>query len=97
MFPGIQLGKFRPRPRSYFGLDEKNEFTFLFVFLLASIMERKNPLGLIRAFKQAFSIDEPVRLVLKTCFGDRYPAQLKEIQSAAAGALRTASHRVASR
>jgi glycosyltransferase involved in cell wall biosynthesis len=86
MFPGIQLEKFQPRPRSYFGLTSKNEFTFLFLFHLTSVMERKNPLGLIRTFKQAFSANEPVRLVLKTSFGDRYPASLDEIRSAAAGA-----------
>ena len=32
-------------------------------------MERKNPLGLIRAFKRAFRAEEPARLVLKTTFG----------------------------
>jgi len=86
MFPGIQLAQFRQRPRGYFGLTGKDEWIFLFVFHFTSIMERKNPLGLIRAFKQAFSVNEPVRLVLKTSFGDRHPALLDEIHSAAAGA-----------
>jgi glycosyltransferase involved in cell wall biosynthesis len=84
MFPGIQLGKFQTRPRSYFGLPGKDEFTFLFVFHLMSVMERKNPRGLIRAFKQAFSANEPVRLILKTSFGDRHPGSLRELYSAAA-------------
>ena len=38
MFPGVQLGKFQPRPRSYFGLADKDEFTFLFVFHFTSVM-----------------------------------------------------------
>jgi glycosyltransferase involved in cell wall biosynthesis len=50
------------------------------------VMERKNPKGLIRAFKQAFRPDEPVRLVLKSSFGDRHPAQMQELRDAAAGA-----------
>jgi glycosyltransferase involved in cell wall biosynthesis len=86
MFPGIQLARFEPRARSYFGLHSKAEFTFLFAFHLMSIMERKNPVGLIRAFRQAFSVNEPVRLVLKTSFGDRHPSALQEIRSAASGA-----------
>jgi glycosyltransferase involved in cell wall biosynthesis len=94
MFPGIQLGKFEPRPRSYFGLAAEDEFTFLFVFHLMSVMERKNPLGLIRAFRQAFSASEPVRLVLKTFPGDRYPASLQEIRSAGAGAKITVIDRM---
>jgi glycosyltransferase involved in cell wall biosynthesis len=85
MFPGIQLGRFQTRPRSYFGLPDKDEFTFLFVFHLMSVMERKNPLGLIRAFKQAFQVNEPVRLILKTSFGDRHPGPLQELYSAAGG------------
>lgn len=86
MFPGIQLAQFRRRPRSYFGLAGKNEFMFLFIFHLMNVMERKNPLGLIRAFKQAFSVNEPVRLVLKMSFGERHPLSMQEIRLAAAGA-----------
>lgn len=51
---------------------------------MVSVMERKNPLGLIRAFKMAFRADEPVTLVLKTSFGDRHPVQLQELRGAAA-------------
>jgi hypothetical protein len=55
MFPGVRLEKFQPQLRSYFGLASKDEWIFLFMFHFTSVMERKNPLGLIRAFKQAFS------------------------------------------
>ncbi len=41
-------------------------FTFLFIFDFLSYPERKNPLGLVRAFQRAFKTDEPVQLVLKT-------------------------------
>jgi GT2 family glycosyltransferase len=83
MFPGVQLGKFQSRSRAYFGLPEREEFTFVFVFHLMSVMTRKNPIGLIRAFKQAFSANEPVRLVLKTTFGDCYPERMQELHAAA--------------
>ena len=85
LFPGVKLAPFERRPKSYFGLSE-TPFTFLFTFHMMSVMERKNPLGLIRAFKLAFGEDDGVRLVLKTSFGDRHPAQIQELRDAAAGA-----------
>ncbi|MDL9999607.1 glycosyltransferase family 4 protein [Variovorax sp. J22P240] len=85
LFPGVKLAPYQRRSRGYFGLDEK-PFTFLFTFHMVSVMERKNPLGLIQAFKQAFGGGDAVRLVLKTSFGDRHPAQIEELRSAAAGA-----------
>ena len=85
LFPGVKLAPFTKRDRTHFGLDAKR-YTFLFTFHMMSVMERKNPLGLIRAFKAAFKADEPVNLVLKTSFGDRHPAQIQELREAAAGA-----------
>lgn len=85
LFPGVKLAPFEVRGKSHFGLDE-NAFTFLFTFHMMSVMERKNPLGLIRAFRAAFNANEAVCLVLKTSFGDRHPEQLQELHDAAAGA-----------
>ena len=84
VFPGVKLAPFKCRSRDYFGL-EKGKYTFLFTFHMMSVMERKNPLGLIRAFRHAFSIDDPVSLVLKTSFGDRHPEQIEELRRAADG------------
>jgi len=84
IFPGVALGAYQQRERKYFGLKD-GSFTFLFTFHMMSIMERKNPLGLIQAFKAAFSAEDDVTLVLKTSFGDRHPAQLKELRAAAEG------------
>lgn len=50
-----------------FGLDQR--FTFLFSFDFLSVLERKNPIGLVRAFKQAFQPGEGPVLVLKTING----------------------------
>lgn len=85
LFPGVKLAPYTARTKSYFGLEE-SPFTFLFTYHMMSVMERKNPKGLIRAFKQAFRPDEPVRLVLKSSFGDRHPAQMQDLRDAAAGA-----------
>ncbi|MDR6857565.1 glycosyltransferase family 4 protein [Variovorax guangxiensis] len=85
LFPGVKLAPYTARSKSYFGLEE-SPFTFLFTYHMMSVMERKNPKGLIRAFKRAFRPDEPVRLVLKSSFGDRHPAQMQELRDAAAGA-----------
>ncbi|MDR8732203.1 N-acetylglucosaminyl-diphospho-decaprenol L-rhamnosyltransferase [Burkholderia pseudomultivorans] len=82
IFPGVQLGRYQRRDKSYFGLED-GEYTFLFTFHMMSIMERKNPLGLIRAFSKAFGPNDPVCLVLKTSFGDRHPQQLLELKQAA--------------
>jgi glycosyltransferase involved in cell wall biosynthesis len=53
------------RERARFGLPE-DAFVFLFAFDFHSFLERKNPLGLIEAFRLAFGDDDRVRLVLKS-------------------------------
>jgi hypothetical protein len=62
-----------------------DRFTFLFVFDLASSLERKNPLGLIDAFRSAFGPQDGARLLLKTGNGDRHPEQLERLRIAALG------------
>lgn len=75
MLPGVALAPFCPRPRSWFGLPE-NPFTVLFNFDMCSVMERKNPLALIRAFRQAFHHGEDALLVLKVSRGNHDPEKL---------------------
>ena len=88
LFPGVRLGSFTPRSRAYFGLPTREEgrFAFLFSFHMGSVMERKNPLGLIESFRLAFRDDEPVDLVLKTTTFGHHGAQLAEISEAAGNA-----------
>ena len=64
------------------GLPDK--FTFLFMFDFFSTLKRKNPLGLIDAFKRAFSPGEGPQLVLKSFNGDYKPDRLAEVERAAA-------------
>jgi glycosyltransferase involved in cell wall biosynthesis len=59
----VTLGK--SIPRSFFQLPERR-FLFLCVCDTMSVLERKNPLGAVRAFKRAFSADDTrAALVLK--------------------------------
>ena len=59
-------------------------FLFLFAFDFFSIIERKNPLGLVRAFTQAFRPGEGPTLVLKTINGEKRLTDLERLRVAAA-------------
>lgn len=50
--------------RSYFNLPQ-NKFLFLMMYDANSIMERKNPQAIFRAFKRAFPKEDQVGLVIK--------------------------------
>lgn len=67
--------------RSEVGLPDR--FTFLFVFDFLSVLDRKNPLGLIQAFSQAFSQGEGAALVIKTINGDKRVEQRERLRRAA--------------
>jgi glycosyltransferase involved in cell wall biosynthesis len=72
------------RSREFFGLPTA-ETLFLFTFDLSSILERKNPLGSISAFRQAFQPIDSARLVLKINRAESFPEQMKQIEAACAG------------
>jgi glycosyltransferase involved in cell wall biosynthesis len=71
-------------PRERLGLP-KDKFIFLFVFDCHSFTERKNPLGLIEAFKRAFSSRADAWLVIKTSHSSDYPEQLYKLRRASRG------------
>jgi glycosyltransferase involved in cell wall biosynthesis len=60
-------------------------FMFLFVFDYLSTIQRKNPVGLIEAFKRAFAPGEGPRLLLKTINGPLRPLAEEEVLWAAHG------------
>jgi glycosyltransferase involved in cell wall biosynthesis len=68
--------------RQSLGLDPE-AFTFLFLYDLFSDTERKNPMGLVEAFREAFRGDDRVRLVLKTSNGDLHKDDLRRVVDAA--------------
>ncbi len=78
----IELPPFERRSRAELGLPEG--FLFLFVFDYDSVIERKNPLGLIEAFAQAFEPGEGAKLAIKTLNGDRHPEARARVAEAAA-------------
>jgi len=60
-------------------------FLFLFVFDYLSTIQRKNPAGLIEAFKLAFAPEEGARLLIKTINGPLRPLSEEEVLWAAHG------------
>lgn len=69
--------------KKHYGLPE-DKFTFFFTFDAASYLDRKNPIAVVKAFKQAFpSKKEKVHLLLKTmntdAAGPLWSALLKEV------------------
>jgi glycosyltransferase involved in cell wall biosynthesis len=81
MLPGVVLPPFERKPRSAFGLRD-DRFVFLFTFDLFSTLARKNPLGLIAAFRKAFGREEPVELVVKVSRGDAMSTDFAVLKAA---------------
>ncbi|HEY7500982.1 MAG TPA: methyltransferase domain-containing protein [Vicinamibacterales bacterium] len=67
--------------RARLGLPDR--FTFLLIFDFLSVLERKNPLGLIDAFTRAFRPDEGPMLVVKSINGDLRLSELERLRAAA--------------
>ena len=67
--------------RSSLGLPDG--FCFLFSFDFLSVLERKNPLGVIEAFRRAFAPGEGPTLVCKTINGDQRILELEKLKFAA--------------
>ncbi len=59
-------------------------FTFGFVFDHLSVFERKNPLGLVNAYRRAFPEPLGTRLVIKSINGDKRPAEREALRYAVA-------------
>ncbi|MGB8861570.1 MAG: glycosyltransferase [Ilumatobacteraceae bacterium] len=69
--------------RPDFGLDER--FLFLFSFDMMSVIDRKNPLGLIEAYRAAFAVGDGAGLVLKTMNGATNAEGMERLRWAAMG------------
>ncbi|CAN5388998.1 glycosyltransferase family 4 protein [soil metagenome] len=81
MLPGVRVPSFEAKPRAYFGLPS-DRFAILFSFDMGSVMDRKNPLGLIAAYKQAFHSDDRVHLCIKVSRGKYHPENLARLKAA---------------
>ncbi|MGI8428685.1 MAG: glycosyltransferase [Solirubrobacteraceae bacterium] len=70
------------RSRGQLGLPDG--FVFLFLFDFNSSIERKNPHGLIEAFKRAFAPSAGASLVLKAINGEQHPHERERLRVAVA-------------
>ena len=66
-----------------FGLD--NRFAFLFTFDFLSVLKRKNPIGLVEAFCDAFSPNEGPVLILKSINGSKRMIEFEKLKWACRG------------
>ena len=82
MLPGVQLGTVESIDRAEFGIGE-HDFLFVFLFDMKSYMERKNPLGLIKAFQKAFRPDDRAKMIIKVSDGRMNPPELARLTDAA--------------
>ncbi len=72
-------------------------FTVLFAFDAMSVVERKNPLAAMEAFRKAFPAGDDARLVLKISHAEAAPDALARIRAAIGGAPVTLIDRVMDR
>jgi glycosyltransferase involved in cell wall biosynthesis len=73
-----------PVSRPALGLDP-GAFTFLFMYDMFSETDRKNPLGLIQAFREAFRRDDKVQLAIKLSNSNHRREDLARVVAAAEG------------
>jgi GT2 family glycosyltransferase/glycosyltransferase involved in cell wall biosynthesis len=71
--------------RKHFGLPEET-FIFGYVFDISSQFERKNPLALVKAFRDAFGNSRDVTLCLKFFNGEHDDHALAQLKAAVQGA-----------
>lgn len=82
--PPVTMPKCPDLDRDYFGIN-KRPFIFFFVFDFTSVFERKNPLGLIHAFKKAFTPNEDVHLLIKCIHSEQDIAGWEKMKKVCSG------------
>jgi glycosyltransferase involved in cell wall biosynthesis len=81
MLPGMLPPVAPDLPRAHFGLDP-SKYLFLFVFDMNSVFERKNPLAVVSAFREAFSGSAEVQLAIKLSRGAADPDNFARLRQA---------------
>jgi glycosyltransferase involved in cell wall biosynthesis len=76
---GVAVTEIEPCSPEELGVPP-GRFTFLFAFDLGSVMQRKNPLGAVDAFRRAFDGRSDVALLVKTGRSATHPAEYAELQ-----------------
>jgi glycosyltransferase involved in cell wall biosynthesis len=75
----------RARGRRIAPIQVPERYLFLFEFDYRSVFDRKNPLGVVKAFTRAFAPDEGPALLLKSSNQDLFPAQRDQLLKAVDG------------
>ncbi len=73
----LRVDPYEEVTRDHLGLDDR--FTFGFVFDFLSVMKRKNPIGLVKTFCEAFPREGDARLVIKTINSQSRPKEREEL------------------
>jgi glycosyltransferase involved in cell wall biosynthesis len=82
VLPGVELSEIETVNKAELGIPERN-YVFMFMFDMCSQMVRKNPLGLIRAFRAAFRASDHASLVIKVSRGRSHPEAFAALEQAA--------------
>jgi glycosyltransferase involved in cell wall biosynthesis len=82
VLPGVELGEIEPVAKADLGIPPAN-YVFLFMFDMCSQMARKNPLGVIEAFRRAFGRHDKASLVIKVSRGRSHPQEFAQLEEAA--------------
>lgn len=85
VLPGVEVGEVETVSKSVMGVDD-DQYLFLYMFDVKSFIERKNPFGLIEAYKKAFRSDDRAKLVIKVSSGHFNPTEFARLQEEAAQA-----------
>lgn len=83
--PSVIVDRIKDVDRERYGL-KKESFVFFFMFDFLSHFERKNPLGVVNAFKAAFKPDEDAVLLMKFTNSENNTAARGSIMKASKGA-----------
>jgi glycosyltransferase involved in cell wall biosynthesis len=77
---GVSVDAIEPCAPQELGVPP-GRFTFLCMFDLGSVTERKNPLGAVEAFRRAFAGDDRVALLIKAGRADAHRDDYAELQA----------------
>ncbi len=83
----VEIDQVASIDRALLGVPD-DHFMFLFMFDNSSVMERKNPLAVIKAFKQAFALGDKATLVLKVGRANHDPLSFAHLRQ------QTANHSI---
>ncbi len=76
---GIEVTNIEPCSPEELGVP-RDRFTFLSMFDFASVMERKNPLGAVEAFRRAFPVPSTTALLIKAAHADQHAGEYAELK-----------------